>query len=231
MPRRNGPIDLLEWSAVDLDAVTAPTAPGGAGHVHVPALPLPDGPRSRGGAMAEYRLRTARKHGRRPFDLSRRRSVPEHVDLAVHSVQTPGSKALLNGPSEDPERVQLRHAVSRPSGDARSAALAHLVADSASIGCISRHAGWFAPPSFAPRNEDGWPQPAVMPGRELGLLSSKLGCPPRWATALPRAGLPSRLYSAQRVRPARAQARAKVEATIAPPAGPHWALTAPGRRD
>ena len=91
-----------------MDAVASPTAPGGAGHVHVRALPLPDGPRCRGGAMAEHRLRTARKHGRLPFDLSRRGSVPEHVDLAVHSVQTPGSKALLNGTSQDPERVQLR---------------------------------------------------------------------------------------------------------------------------
>ena len=43
---------------------------------------------------------------------------------------------------------------------------------------------------------------------ELGLLSSKLGRPPRRATALPRAGHPSRWCSAQRERPARAQARA-----------------------
>src|SRR5918992_4220454 len=42
---------------------------------------------------------------------------------------------------------------------------------------------------------------------------SKRGCPPRRATALPRAGLPSRLCSAQHVRPACVQARATVEAS------------------
>lgn len=150
----HGPIDLLEWSAVDSDAVTAPTAPGGAGHVHVPALP----------------------------------------SRMAHAA------AAERGRAATPDRP--------PSPT--------------SCGSL---------PEFSPRNEDGWPQPAVCRAGSWACCPGKLGCPPRWATALPRAGLPSRLYSAQHVRPARAQARAKVEATTATPAGAYWALTAPGRRD